>query len=174
MRRATNFQSRLLALALLGAASALAGCDLPDAISFPKQARGNMIEPERLANMVIGTSTRADAIAALGSPTAKATFDDNTWLYIGELTKPVIGATNTVRAQSVVVLGFDQQGVLRRIDTKSGKDGFNIAVVTDKTPAPGSDATFLQQLLGNVGRFNPTSGSTGNASTANRSSSGNY
>lgn len=179
MRPARIRHSRLLAKLMLAVALAtpvaLAGCDLPDVISFPQQSRGNRVEAERLAQMVPGTSTRADAIALIGSPTAKAAFDDNTWIYIGELTKPMIGATNVVRDQSVVVLGFDQQGVLRRIETKAATDGYDIAVVTDATPAPGSDATFLQQLLGNIGRFNPGgSGSGPSASGSNRSSGGNY
>ena len=61
------------------------------------------------------------------------------------------------------------------MDTKLAKDGYDIAVVTDTTPAPGSDASFLQQLLGNIGRFNAGAGATGGgASSTNRSSGGNY
>ena len=96
--------TRLLA-ALLGLA-ALAGCAMPDFMSFPPQVRGNKVDNELLAQLVPGTSTRADATALIGSPTARATFDDNTWLYIGEVTKPVIAGTNAVLDQQAHLWAF--------------------------------------------------------------------
>lgn len=145
----------LLSLVVLLAAAPLAGCDTTGFLSHPIQARGNRIDPDQLAQLVAGTSTRADALALMGSPTARATFDDNTWLYISEMTKPVIGATNRVADQQVVALVFDPAGVLRRIDLKGAEDAVAVDVATRTTPTPGNETSFLQQLLGNVGRFNP-------------------
>jgi len=152
---------RFFALRPLAARLALAGllaaplvsCAAPDFISFPPQTRGNMIDADQMAQLVVGTSTRTDVTALVGSPTAHATFDDNTWLYIGEVTKPVIGGTQEIRDQKVVSLVFDQAGVLRAIRTRGPEDAKDVAVVTRATPAPGNDTTVLQQLLGNVGRF---------------------
>ena len=135
---------------------ALAGCAAPDFMSFDPQTRGNVVDADALKQLVPGTSTRADASSLLGSPTARATFDDNTWIYISEITRPVIGGTLEVEGQGVVVLTFDQQGVLRDISTKTQKDAKPVEVVSRTTPSPGSDATILQQLLGNVGKFSPT------------------
>ncbi len=142
-------------LAALLASATLAGCSEPSFLSFPPQVRGNKVDSDILAQLVPGTSTRADVTALLGSPTARATFDDNTWLYIGEVTRPVIAATNEVLEQKVVVLTFDPQGVLRTVENKSEGDSVPVSVVTRTTPAPGNQASFLQQLLGNVGKFNP-------------------
>lgn len=144
----------------------LAGCSLPDFMSHPVQARGNKVEPEQLAQLVPGTSTRADVLAVVGSPTARATFDDNTWIYIAELTKPVIGATNTVEDQQAVSLTFDQGGVLRRIERKGASDGLTIESVARTTPTPGTESSFVQQLLGNVGKFSP-GGNVGSRNTSN-------
>ena len=55
----------------------LSGCSFFEAKS---QIRGNKIDPDALAELTPGTSTRADATALLGSPTARATFDDNRWI----------------------------------------------------------------------------------------------
>ena len=137
-------------LALLGA------CAAPDFMTFPPQTRGNKVDPELLAQLVPGTSSRADATALIGSPTARATFDDNTWIYIGEVTKPVIGGTQQVRDQQVLVLTFDQGGIQRGVDKKGKDDGQSLAMVDRTTPSPGNNATLLQQLLGNVGRFSPS------------------
>jgi outer membrane protein assembly factor BamE (lipoprotein component of BamABCDE complex) len=146
---------RLLLLTLLPALP-LAACELPDFMSFPPQVRGNKVDPELLAQLVPGTSTRADATSLIGSPTAKATFDDNTWIYIGEVTKPVLGGFNAVRDQEVVVLTFDQGGILRKVERKGLDDAQSVAMESRTTPAPGTEASILQQLLGNVGRYNPS------------------
>jgi outer membrane protein assembly factor BamE (lipoprotein component of BamABCDE complex) len=153
----------------------LAACALPGFLSYPPQVRGNRVDAEQLGQLVPGTATRNDAIVLLGSPTAKAAFDDNTWLYIGEITKPVIGGTQEVLDQQVVILTFDDKGVLRGIARKNADDGKPVSMAGGATPSPGSEATVMQQLLGNVGRFNPMSGSGGGASRSGTStSSGNY
>jgi outer membrane protein assembly factor BamE (lipoprotein component of BamABCDE complex) len=142
----------------------LAGCDTTGLLSHPLQARGNRVDSDQLAQLVPGTSTRNDALALIGSPTARATFDDNTWLYISEMTKPVIGATNRIQSQEVVALVFDGTGVLQHVDRKGAEDAVPVAIATRTTPTPGNDTTFVQQLLGNVGRFSP-GGPIGGSST---------
>jgi outer membrane protein assembly factor BamE (lipoprotein component of BamABCDE complex) len=143
----------LLACILLG------GCGF---LASNPQLRGNKVDADQLKELVTGTSTRADVTALIGSPTAKATFDDNTWLYITELTRPQIAHTQKVLGQGVVVLTFNDQGVLQDIKTVNQDDSVPISVVARSTPSPGTEASFLQQLFGNIGRFNAT-GPTPNA-----------
>jgi outer membrane protein assembly factor BamE (lipoprotein component of BamABCDE complex) len=133
-------------------ATLLAGCSF---FEYPGQVRGNRVDTDLLKELTPGTSTQADATALLGSPTAKATFDDNTWIYIGEITRPQIARTNDVLSQEVVVLTFNDQGVLQNVKRMNQKDSMPVSIVNRATPSPGSNASFLQQLLGNVGRFNP-------------------
>ena len=101
-----------------------------------------------------GTSTRADVTALIGSPTAKATFDDNTWLYVSEVTQPRIGRTLGVLSQNVVVMSFNDQGVLQDVKQLNKDDSVPVSIVARQTPSPGTEASFLQQLFGNIGRFN--------------------
>lgn len=154
--------SRLLLVVLMAMSVGLGACAGPDFLTFPPQTRGNKIDADQLAQLVPGTTSRADVTALLGSPTARATFDDNQWIYIGEVTKPIIGGTQEVRDQRVVVLTFDAGGVLRNVENRGPGDSQHVAVVARSTPSPGNDASILQQLLGNVGRFSPgpTAGST--------------
>ena len=128
----------------------LTACSVVEA---PKQLRGNRVDADQLKELVPGTSTRADATSLLGSPTAKATFDDNTWIYIGETTRTRVGRTPGILQQDVVVLTFDNGGVLRRVKKLNQDDGRDVSVVSRATPSPGSEASFMQQLLGNVGKF---------------------
>lgn len=154
--------------------SALAACLLVGACGLfapPHQMRGNRIDPEDLKALVPGTSTRADVTALVGSPTIRAAFDDNTWIYISETTYNRIGRTPGVEDQQVVILSFSEQGVLSGIETRTQEDSLAVNVVTRTTPSPGTEASFLQQLLGNIGRFNalgasqPNSGPRGGAPT---------
>ena len=133
----------------------IAGCSI---FAAPTTIRGNKVEAYRLQELVPGTSTQADVTALIGSPTAKASFDPNTWLYITETTHIRVAQTPGVADQAVVVLTFDDAGVLRKIDKVSQDQSLPVTVVARTTPAPGTEASFLQQLLGNVGRFNTTPG----------------
>jgi outer membrane protein assembly factor BamE (lipoprotein component of BamABCDE complex) len=122
----------------------------------PPQLRGNKVDPESLKELVPGTSTKADVTAVIGSPTARDTFDDNTWLYISEVTQERIGRVLGELNQDVVVMNFDDKGVLTNIHKLDKEDGLPVAVIARTTPSPGTEASFMQQLLGNIGRFNPT------------------
>ena len=120
----------------------------------PPQTRGNKIEAEQLKELVPGTSKKADVTALIGSPTQKAMFDDNTWLYITELTQPRLGRTLGVLDQTVVILTFNDQGVLSGMKTATRDDAVSVSVASRTTPSPGTEASFMQQLLGNIGKFN--------------------
>jgi outer membrane protein assembly factor BamE (lipoprotein component of BamABCDE complex) len=121
----------------------------------PPQVRGNKVDGESLKELVPGTSTKADVSAIIGSPTARDTFDDNTWLYISEVTQQRVGRTLGELDQNVVVLNFDDKGVLKSVDKVDKEAALPVTVIARTTPSPGTEASFIQQLLGNIGRFNP-------------------
>ena len=108
-----------------------------------------------MKELVPGTSTQADVTSLIGSPTQKATFDENSWLYITEITRPRVAQTLGVLDQDVVVLTFDDKGVLNGIKKYTKADAIPVAVATRTTPSPGTEASFMQQLVGNIGKFNP-------------------
>jgi len=60
--------------------------------------------------------------------------------------------------------------VLQDVKRLNQEDALPVTVVARTTPSPGTEASFLQQLFGNIGRFNaapsaPTGGPTGGAPT---------
>jgi outer membrane protein assembly factor BamE (lipoprotein component of BamABCDE complex) len=142
----------LLLCCLLLSAVPLTSCSwlLP-----PPVLRGNKVDAEHLKELVPGTSTKADVTALIGSPTARATFDDSTWLYISEVTQQRPGQVLGEIDQNVVVVSFDDKGVLQKVGTRDKADSLPVNVVARTTPSPGTEASFMQQLLGNIGRFNP-------------------
>jgi len=141
-------------LVRLGVLTLLGGCSTFGVFRAPETLHGNRVDQYRLAELVPGTSTQADVTALIGSPTTKATFDSNTWLYVSEVTQTRIARTPGVDDQNVVALTFDDRGVLRDIKKLGQADALPVSVVAGATPSPGTSASFMQQLFGNIGRFN--------------------
>ncbi|HTZ70797.1 MAG TPA: outer membrane protein assembly factor BamE [Acetobacteraceae bacterium] len=164
LRLIVRRSARLLTAACLVAS--LGGCHVFSIWNPDHVRRGALIDPEALKDLVPGTSTRADVTSVLGTPTAHATFDDNTWIYVTQITSTRIGRTPGVTMQKVLVLQFDPKGTLTNIRDLDKADGKQIAMAPGATPSPGSEASFMQQLLGNVGKFTPAglpSSSSGSA-----------
>lgn len=159
----------LMAMSLTGGLFALSGCALVQNSPMP---RGSLIEADDYNQLKPGVSNRADALDLLGSPTSKATFDDNTWIYVSMMTAPTPANFPHVTKQQVVVLNFDQGGTLRTMRTLGMKDAKHPGMVGDKTPTPGTKINVLQEILGNVGRYNPMQGMMNNSSFGGGSNSG--
>ncbi len=159
--------ARALCLLLALAATPLAGCSL---FASSNTQRGQLMGAEQMRELIPGTSTRADATSLLGSPTARAAFDDNTWIYISQVTQSRVARVPGVDQQNVLVLTFNQAGTLQSVKHLTKDDSRTVAMVARTTPSPGSEASFVQQLLGNVGRFTP--GGLGNLGGNNESSLG--
>jgi outer membrane protein assembly factor BamE (lipoprotein component of BamABCDE complex) len=154
----------LLLCCLMAPVLAGGGCSV---FESPAQVRGNRVDADQMKQLVPGTSTRSDVTALLGSPTTHASFDDNTWIYIGEVTRPRVAQVQGVESQDVVVVTFDDKGVLEKVAHLTQKDAEPVTVVARTTPSPGTNATFLQQLFGNVGRFSPTIPGAGSNNVGN-------
>ena len=84
-----------LAALLLGG---LAGCSM---VTSPAQMRGHRIESDMLKELTPGTSTKADVVALLGSPTKRDSFDDNIWIYIASVTRMQIARRPGLESQEI-------------------------------------------------------------------------
>jgi outer membrane protein assembly factor BamE (lipoprotein component of BamABCDE complex) len=171
---------RCRSLPIVALATLLAGCgpegfwSTPGFWTYEPQVRGNMVAADQLKQLVPGTSTEADATALLGSPTTKASFDPNTWIYVGQVTRPQIAAFQKVEKQDTVVLSFNSAGVLEKIEQKSGKDSLPAPMIAGATPSPGNNPSILQQVLGNVGRYSATPTGQGQGPSSGAPGTGNY
>jgi outer membrane protein assembly factor BamE (lipoprotein component of BamABCDE complex) len=143
--RALATSVSLAALAL----AALAACT-PE-----KDVHGVLPDKELVAEIKPGQTRQEDVTRILGTPSATATFDKETWYYIGERTETVAFFKPSVLEHKVIVVRFDKQGTvedIQQVDAK--KDGKDVTPVARETPTKGKELTVLQQLIGNVGRFN--------------------
>ena len=63
--------------------------------------------------------------------------------------------------EKIVVVAFNDEGIVDVME-EIDNERIDLPMVRRKTPTGGHEVTFLQQLLGNVGRFNrPTTGDSG-------------
>jgi outer membrane protein assembly factor BamE (lipoprotein component of BamABCDE complex) len=129
--------------------------------------RGNLPESDRITEIHPGTTTRDQVTKILGSPSSTGTFDPNSWYYISRKTKQVAFLDPDVIDQQVYIVNFDPNGVVKSVDHKGLKDARAVTPAPGATPAPGRELTFLEQLLGNIGRFNKSSSGTDTATGEN-------
>ena len=155
-------QTRMLRTTLrLGAALAMLGAA---AACTPRiDTRGNLPDPDVLADVEVGHTNRDQVTQLLGSPSSIAAFDGESWYYISERTETLGFFAPEVKERKVVIIRFDDKGLVKAVNTLGLKDGRDIAQVERVTPTAGNEITFLQQLLGNIGRFEGAKdqGSTG-------------
>ncbi len=115
--------------------------------------RGNLPDPDKLAEIVPGEATRDDVATLLGSPSSAATFGEEIWYYIAARIETVAFNEPEVIDQHVVAIRFSEDGLVTAIDTYGMDDARAVEIVDRVTPTSGKEVTILQQLLGNVGRF---------------------
>lgn len=115
--------------------------------------RGNLPEADKVAEIRPGTTTRDEVAKILGHPSSTGVFDNKNWYYISRKTKQVAFFDPDVLDQQVYVVNFDDKGVVSAVDHKDLKDGRDIEPAPGATPAPGRELTFVEQVLGNIGRF---------------------
>lgn len=153
----------LLRSTAAASALALAAC------SIPVDQRGNLPEKASLDQIKPGVSDKATVTRLLGSPSSIATFDTDCWYYISQKTKEVAFFRPELLDQEVVAIDFDKDGLVRDIRHRGLADRQAITPNPNATPAPGREFSFIEQLIGNFGKFsgqntggnNPGGGSGG-------------
>jgi|OM-RGC.v1.022725921 Small protein A (tmRNA-binding) len=117
--------------------------------------RGNLVDDARLARVEVGQMNRVEVLNLLGTPTSRATFDDDTWYYIGQVTEKTAFFNPEVVERRIIKLQFDTDGTLVKLDELTLEDAQEVDTVDRETPTLGRELGALEQLLGNLGRFNP-------------------
>lgn len=116
--------------------------------------RGHSEEDVDMKQIVVG-QTRADDVAALlGSPTSKSSFGDETWYYVTQKQTHSGVFAAEVSDQHVTAIAFDKDRTVSDISEYQKEDGKPVQIVSKTTPTEGHNLTFMEQMLGNLGRFN--------------------
>jgi len=145
-RRLVGLRRASRALAVSAFALSLSAC------TWPQEVRGNLPDAEAVVAIQAGISNKADVTRLLGSPSVVASFDNNTWYYVGRRVQRLTLQDPDLLEQRVYVVTFDDKGTVKEMQTHLN-DTHDVAMIARATPAPGKELSFIEQLLGSFGKF---------------------
>ncbi len=114
---------------------------------------GNTPDPDSIARIVPGTHTRLDVAQVLGSPSSVSLYGDEIWYYIGDRTETLAFFEPEVTERQVVMVRFDTAGVVDTVEIFGKERAREIEIVDRTTPTLGNEITIIDQIVGNIGRF---------------------
>ena len=102
----------------------------------------------------VGQTTKQEVFDQLGSPSAKSSFGPETWYYVSSRKESVAFLKAEVVEQETADISFDSTGVVSGINIYNKDNARDIDLVKRTTPTEGHSLSFIDQALGNLGRFN--------------------
>lgn len=143
-----NYRRGVRIALLAGATAIIAGGCSPTI-----DVRGALPEKEIVDTIRPGQSNKQIVQELLGTPSSKALLKQEIWYYIGEKTATYSFFSPTVRERKVVAIHFDPQSRVQKVKQYDLRHGKDVEFVDRITPTKGKSLNFIQQILGNVGRF---------------------
>lgn len=135
-------------------ALAVASAALLSSCTANVSTHGHTIDPQTLEQIRPGLTSREEVARLLGSPSTVGTFDKERWFYVSQRNEVMSFYKADITAQDVVRIDFDASGIVSDVRTH----GLEMAQAVDpdpnKTRTLGNELGVVQQILGNLGRFN--------------------
>ena len=145
---------------------AVAGC------SSKVDTGGYVKDGDIRSKIVVGKTTRDEVAGLLGSPSAQSSFGDESWYYVTNRKEAFAFMKPELTEQEVMRVQFDKAGIVSKVENYDKNSGEDIALAKRETPTEGHTLGFVEQILGNLGRFNKPGG--GNNSAAPGRKQGGY
>ncbi len=108
--------------------------------------RGNTLDAEKIAEIQTGVQTRDEVAKLLGTPSSVATFDKNTWYYIGKRTEKLAFFHPDIKEQNILMVKFGDDGIVQEIKRYGLKDAREIEPVARATPTRGYERGIVETL----------------------------
>ncbi len=134
---------------LAAACAALAGC------TAMYRDHGYIPSEEDLAEVVLGVDTRDSVAETIGVPSSTGVLDNSGYYYIETRFRHYGAKAPEAVSRELVAISFTDAGVVSGVERFGLEDGNVIPLERRVTESGIQDKTFLRQLLGNIGNFNP-------------------
>lgn len=121
------------------------------------QNHGYIPPEDDLSEIVVGVDTRATVEDVVGPPSATGVLNEDGYFYVRSRVRTFGPARPKVVERQVLAITFDAADTVQNIERFGLEDGRVVALERRVTDAGVSNLGFLRQLLGNFGRFDPTS-----------------
>lgn len=136
---------------ILAVGLAIAGC------TAIYRNHGYVPTEEDLAKVSVGVDTRDTVAEAIGVPSVSGVLNESGYYYVSSRLRHYGAMEPRVVERQLVAISFTQSGVVQNIERFGLEDGRVITLNRRVTESNVNDKTFLRQLLGNIGNFNPGS-----------------
>ncbi|MEM9434512.1 MAG: outer membrane protein assembly factor BamE [Pseudomonadota bacterium] len=138
---------RWIASGLLLGVLALAGC------SEIIRNHGYTPTDDQLAELIVGVDTRGTVEEVVGRPSASGVLEGGDWFYVGSQVR-YFGARKPQEInREVVAIRFDKADTVTNIERFGLEDGQVVALSRRVTETTIRDATFIRQIIRNIGRI---------------------
>ncbi|TNC71428.1 outer membrane protein assembly factor BamE [Rubellimicrobium roseum] len=117
------------------------------------QNHGYVPPESALAGLQVGVDTRDEVIAAVGRPTTTGLVNDATLYYVQSRFERLGYRAPEEVDRQVLAISFLPDGRLGNIERFGLEQGRVVPLTRRTTAEVFADRTFINQLLGNVGRF---------------------
>ena len=117
---------------------------------------GYMPTETDLGTIAVGVDTRDSVIAAIGAPTAGGVLDPSGYYYVESRFRHLGPLAPQEIERQVLAISFDAAGVMTNVERFGLQDGRVVTLSRRVTDDNVRDTTFIRQLLGNLGNFDPT------------------
>lgn len=116
--------------------------------------RGHEVDPDQLAKIEVGVTTKEQVSKLLGTPSSVSPFGNSTWYYMSEETERRAFLNPSVIKSNITRIEFNKENRVQLIDSLTEKDMQVVSHITRQEPTAGHSFGVLEQIFGNVGRFN--------------------
>ena len=135
----------------------LIGVCLLASCSVEMENHGKKLETNLLDKIVLGSTKKEQVLTILGPPSTENDFGNKAWVYIASNNKQTAFLGNKLVSRSVVKIMFNNKDIVTKITKLTEKDQNIVEHKKQKTRTAGQKIGVIQQLLGNIGRFNANS-----------------
>ena len=133
------------------------GICLLTSCSIEMENHGKRLETNLLDKIVPGSTKKEQVLTILGPPSTENDFGNKAWVYIASNKNQTAFLGNKLVSRSVVKIMFNSKNIVTKITKLTEKDQNTVKHKKRKTPTAGLEIGVIQQLLGNIGRFNANS-----------------
>lgn len=136
-------------------AAAFAMCLFGAACAAQYRNHGYIPPEEDLAEVIVGVDSRESVADTLGAPTAGGVLEDGGFYYVRSRVRTIGPARPTVVERELVAINFDSNGIVTNVERFGLEDGQVVVLSRRVTDNGLSNISFIRQLLGNLGSFDP-------------------
>jgi len=110
---------------------------------------------EELAEIVVGVDTRDSVEESVGPPSSSGVLNESGYYYVATRVRHYGMRKPKAVDRQLVAISFTSSGVVENIERFGLENGQVVPLERRVTSSGIKDKTFVRQLLGNLGRFNP-------------------